>query len=82
MSARVAHGEDFGMRSRISDQLSLVVTRRNDLTVDDHQRTDGNIAVGNRQFCFGQRKPHEMLQVHTSTLVLPICCESSRGPLA
>ena len=66
--AGVSHREYLGVCSRVTGELSFVVPRRDDLTVDDDERPDRNVSVWNSQLRFGKRKAHKVLVFHSVTL--------------
>lgn len=80
--ASISHGENFRMGGWIGGELSLIVTRRDDLTLDNDECADGDVTVGYRQLRFGHRQAHEVFGVHSQTLVPNAGTESPRGFLS
>jgi hypothetical protein len=54
---------------RVGRELSLVVSGSNDLTVDDNDRPDRDVAVRYRQFRLRERHAHERFVIHVVNLV-------------
>ena len=67
--ARISHRKDFGVGGRVGGELSLVVSRSNDLTVNDDDRPDRNVAVRYRQFRLSERHAHQRFVIHVVKLV-------------
>lgn len=67
--AGISHRKDFRVGGRVGRELSLVMSGSDDLTVDDNDRPDRDVAVRCGQFRLRERHAHQPFVIHVVTLV-------------